>query len=71
MKDKRNDFVSITIPKKLFEKLSTKMRSANVETVSKYITYILEKQLSSEKENVFTKEEKEKIKNRLRSLGYF
>lgn len=71
MKAKYNDFVSIAIPKKLFEKLSTKMKSANVETVSKYVTYILEKQLSSEEENVFSEEEKERIKDRLRRLGYF
>ena len=69
MKD--NDFVSVSIPKKLFEKISREIRNTSLQAVSKYITYILERELSSEEKQEYSEEEKEKIKEKLRKLGYF
>jgi vacuolar-type H+-ATPase subunit F/Vma7 len=68
---KENDFVSILIPKKLYQKIGQEIRNTNPQVVSKYITYILEKKLSSEEKKVYSEEEKEKMKERLRKLGYF
>ena len=70
LKEKNDDFVSIKIPRKLFEKLGGKMRKADFETVQRYIIYILEKACSKEEE-VYSERDKEKIKERLRRLGYF
>ena len=69
MKD--NDFISIPIPKKLFEKISREIRNTSLQAVSKYITYILERELSSEEKQVYREEEKKKVLKRLRNLGYF
>lgn len=69
MKD--NDFVSIPIPKKLFDKISREIRNKSLQAVSKYITYILEKELSSEEKQIYNEEEKKMIKERLHKLGYF
>lgn len=67
----KNDFVSISIPKKLFEKISQEIRNTSPQAVSKYVTYILEKELSSKEKKVYSEEDKEKIKEKLRKLGYF
>lgn len=69
MKD--DDFVSVTIPKKLFEKISRYIRNTSLQAVSKYVTYILEKELSLEERKVYSEKDKEKIKEKLRKLGYF
>lgn len=66
-----NDFVSVSIPKKLFEKISREIRNTSLKAVSKYVTYILERELASEEKQSYDEEEKEKIKERLRKLGYF
>ncbi len=71
MKDKDDDFVSIKIPKRLFEKLSEKMPRADFETVRKYIIYVLEREASSKEEEVYSEEDRKKIKEKLRRLGYF
>jgi outer membrane protein assembly factor BamA len=68
---KDNDFISIPIPKKLFEKISREIRNTSLEAVSKYITYLLERELSSEEKQVYSEEEKKKVKERLHNLGYF
>lgn len=69
MKDE--DSVSISIPKRLFEKICQEIKNTNPQAVSKYVTYILKKELSSEEKQNYDEEEKEKIKERLRKLGYF
>jgi len=66
-----NDFVSVSIPKKLFDKISREIRNTSLKAVSKYVTYILERELASEEKQSYDEEEKEKIKERLRKLGYF
>lgn len=68
---KDEDSVSISIPKKLFEKICQEIRNTNPQAVSKYVTYILKKELSSEQKKVYSEEEKEKIKEKLSKLGYF
>lgn len=66
-----NDFVSVSIPKKLYEKIGQEIKNTNPQAISKYITYILEKRLLSEEKKAYSKEDKEKIKDKLRRLGYF
>jgi len=71
LKDKGDDLVSIKIPKRLFEKLCGKMPRADSETIRKYIIYVLERDASSKEKKVYSREDRKKIKERLRSLGYF
>lgn len=70
LKDKDEDLVSIEIPKRLFEKLRGKMPRADSDAIRKYIIYVLEREASSKEEN-YSEEDRKKIKERLRRLGYF
>jgi len=66
-----NDSASVTIPKSLLEKIRKKILNTSFSSASEYVTYLLEKELSgTEDEEVFSKEDEEKVKERLRRLGY-
>ena len=65
---------TVSIPIQLYEKIKERIKGTGFTSVSDYVTYVLREVLSSlemeEKEEVFTKEEEEKVKERLRALGY-
>lgn len=63
---RRKDTVSIYIPITLFDKIMRRSKDTEF-TVSGYIIYVLEQVLLDE---VYSKEDEEKIKGRLRKLGY-
>lgn len=64
-------YSTISIPSSLFEKIKKQMESSKFDSVSNYVTYVLNEVFSEEEEKeVFTPEEEEKIKERLRGLGY-
>jgi len=71
LSNKKNDLISIKIPRKLFEKLSEKMLRADFDTIQKYIIYVLEREISSKEEKVHSDQDKKKLKERLQRLGYF
>ena len=64
----------IFIPAPLYKRLKKRVTDTEFETVSKYVTYILEEVLSSleedEQEEEVSTEDEEKVKERLRALGY-
>ena len=73
--DHKVEYTTVSIPKPLAEKIKERMRGTGFASVSSYVTYILRQVLSSIEEEerskqAFTKEEEEKVKNRLRDLGY-
>ncbi len=73
MGSRDKDSVSVEIPKKLYDKISKKIKNTSFSSVSEYITHLVEKELAKEgesEEEVFSKEDEEKIKERLRKLGY-
>ena len=65
---------TVSIPIQLYEKIKNRIKGTGFTSVSDYVTYVLREVLASiemeEKEEVFTKEEEEKVKERLRALGY-
>ena len=65
---------TITIPKPLYEKLEKRIKNTGFGSVSDYVTYVLREVISSleetGKKEVFTKKEEDKVKQRLRALGY-
>jgi len=74
-KDHKVEYTTVSIPKPLAEKIKERMKGTGFSSVSSYVTYILRQVLSSiEQEErtktAFTKEEEEKVKQRLRDLGY-
>ena len=69
------EYTTVSIPKPLAEKIKEKMKGTGFASVSGYVTYIIRQVLSSIEEDerlkqAFTKEEEEKVKQRLRDLGY-
>jgi len=69
------EYTTVSIPKPLAEKIKERMKGTGFASVSSYVTYVLRQVLSSIEEEqrskqAFTKEEEEKVKQRLRDLGY-
>ncbi|MBN1800590.1 MAG: CopG family transcriptional regulator [Candidatus Lokiarchaeota archaeon] len=69
------EYTTVSIPKPLAEKVKERMKGTGFSSVSSYVTYILRQVLSSiEKDErskqAFSQEEEEKVKQRLRDLGY-
>ncbi|MFX1487353.1 MAG: CopG family transcriptional regulator [Promethearchaeota archaeon] len=62
---------TVSIPIQLYDKIKKRLGKTGFTSVSDYVTYVLREILASlEEEEVFTKEEEEKVKERLRALGY-
>ena len=69
------EYTTVSIPKPLVEKVKERMKGTGFSSVSSYVTYVLRQVISSIQEEerskqAFTKEEEEKVKQRLRDLGY-
>ena len=71
-KPKEENHIPVPIPAPLFYKIQKRVDETEFESVSDYVTYLLRQVLAEteEEESVFTKEEEEKIKQRLKALGY-
>ncbi|RLI90305.1 MAG: CopG family transcriptional regulator [Candidatus Altiarchaeales archaeon] len=71
MTEKKYSTVSIPMP--LAEKIKERIKGTGFTSVSDYVTFVLREVLSGEEEEErepFTKEDEEKVKERLRALGY-
>jgi len=67
------EFTKISIPTALFKKIKEMIKDRGFPSVSSYVTYVLKELIEDEEEETketFTKEDEEKIKARLRALGY-
>jgi len=73
---KKGKYTTVSIPVQLAEKIEKRIEGTGFNSVSSYVTYVLRQVLSSieEKEKkekeVFSKEDEEKVKKRLKALGY-
>ncbi len=64
------DYVEVRIPKSLYEKIKKEVEaSEEFKSVEDFICFVLESALE-ETEEVYSPEEEEKVKERLRALGY-
>lgn len=74
MKKDEKAFTTVSIPTPLAEKIKKKIEGTGFHSLSAYVTYVLRELLASMEEKsaeeTLTKEEEEKIKQRLRALGY-
>jgi len=71
-KDKKK-YTTISIPTPLAEKIKKRIKGTGFTSLSSYATYVLREVISDigkESKEVFSKEDEEKVKERLRSLGY-
>ncbi len=66
------EFMTVSIPTSLYKKIEEKIKGTEVTSVSSYITKIIRENLAKEEENkeAFSHEDEEKVKERLRALGY-
>jgi len=66
-------FTTVSIPTPLFEKVQQRIKGTGFTSVSSYVAYVLREIVAGEgeeKEEPFTKEDEERVKSRLRALGY-
>ena len=69
------EYTTISIPKPIADKVKERMKGTGFSSVSSYVTYVLRQVLSSIEQDkrakqAFTKEEEDRVKQRLRDLGY-
>ena len=73
-KKKDGKYTTVSIPTVLYKKIKKRIEGTGFTSVSDYVTYVLREVLASleeeEKQRAFSKEEEEKVKERLRALGY-
>ena len=70
MKEEKK-FTTVSIPTPLFQKISERIEGTGFTSVSSYVTYVLREVVTEEpEEEPFSKEDEERIKDRLRALGY-
>lgn len=66
-------FTTVSIPTPLADKIKKRIEGTGFTSLSSYVTYVLREVISNmeeEKEEAFSKEDEEKVKERLRALGY-
>lgn len=66
-------YTTVSIPTPLAEKIKERIEGTGFTSISSYVTYVLREVIASmeeDEEEVFSKEDEEKIKERLRALGY-
>ena len=64
---------SIEIPESLYNRVEARLKGSNFASVSDYVSFILRERLIVEEQGsqtVYSKEDEEKIKARLKALGY-
>lgn len=70
-------YTTITIPVQLADKIKKRIENTGFNSVSSYIIYVMrqvlsnmEKKEESKPKEAFSEEDEEKVKNRLKNLGY-
>ena len=65
-------FTTVSIPTPLFRKVEERIKGTGFTSVSSYVTYVLREIVAEEEDQTepFTKEDEERVKERLRALGY-
>lgn len=66
------EFTDIPIPTSLYQKIEDKIEGKGLSAVVSYVTKVLNESLSKpdETKEAFSKEDEEKVKDRLKALGY-
>ena len=69
---KEKKYTTVSIPTPLFKKIEERIKGTGFTSVSSYVTYVLREIIAEdeESEEAFSKEDEERVKERLRALGY-
>jgi len=70
--EKSSKFTTVSIPTPLFKKVAERIKGTGFTSVSSYVAYVLREIVAEEEgeEEPFSEEDKERVKERLRALGY-
>jgi Arc/MetJ-type ribon-helix-helix transcriptional regulator len=70
--EERKKFTTVSIPTPLFKKIEERIKSTGFTSVSSYVAYVLREIIAEEEkeEEPFSEDDKERVKERLRALGY-
>jgi Arc/MetJ-type ribon-helix-helix transcriptional regulator len=66
-------FTTVSIPTPLFKKIEERIKGTGFTSVSGYVTYVLREIVAeeeAEEDEPFSEEDEERVKERLRALGY-
>jgi len=69
----KKKFTTVSIPTPLFRKIKKRIENTGFTSVSSYVTYVLREIIAEEvdeQEEPFSAEDEERVKQRLRALGY-
>ena len=68
----KEEMAKVSIPTSLYKKIEEKIKGTKTPSVSSYVTKVLREKLAKEEasQEAFSKEDEEKVKERLRALGY-
>lgn len=73
-KKEEKKYTTISIPTPLAAKIKKRIEGTGFNSLSSYVTYVLREVISGieeeEEEEAFSKEDEQKVKERLRALGY-
>jgi Arc/MetJ-type ribon-helix-helix transcriptional regulator len=66
------EFTTVSIPTSLHRKVEEALKGTEIASVSAYVVKVVRESLSKEQEakEVFSQEDEEKVKERLKALGY-
>ena len=67
------EFTTVSIPTSLHKKVEEAIRGTDIGSVTAYIVKVVRESLSKKEEEakeVFSQEDEEKVKERLKALGY-
>lgn len=68
----KEERVDVSIPASLYKKIEEKIKKTEIDSVSNYVTKIIKENLAKEEgaSESLSKEDEEKVKERLKALGY-
>ena len=69
----RIEYGEIKIPKEIIRKIEERIQGTEFDSVESYVTFVLEEVIKDEKEEseeTISEQDEEKVKERLRALGY-
>ncbi|MBN2206133.1 MAG: CopG family transcriptional regulator [Candidatus Aminicenantes bacterium] len=66
------EFTAISIPTSLYKKIEEAIKGTEIGSVANYVSKVLRESLSKDEAapEVFSQEDEEKVKERLKALGY-
>jgi Arc/MetJ-type ribon-helix-helix transcriptional regulator len=67
-----SEFTNISIPTALYKQIEEKIKGTEITSVASYVTKVLRESLTQKEETkeAFSKEDEDKVKERLKALGY-